>query len=327
MSSFFETCGIPYFVDPSYLQHGTYTTLDKIGFEATGYLISEDKTEFVKIFTGPHLYRQKNTLKLLLNAIGSEPVPEFLLLPSKIIQLYGEMYAFIYETYESVSDLFNYLGTGEGKLSNDEFKLLIKTFINAINWFSKNNLSHRDIKFENILKWKDGSFKLIDYGLIKEIDYIGMGGTAMYLPYVIEKLIVFSEKGYYNKKSLTKLISNSYYRRTFTIDKINEFTKHLDQIYTVSNIDFKHFFGLVYQSYFPEKPGLYQDLYTILIMLSMFSHNELCEDASLLAINGFLKCAHESLKLFTFKELHDKFYGSDFNEFLTELGIDDLRLT
>ena len=325
MNRFFEESKIPFFVDSHYLE-GSFTSLDKIGFEAIGYFISDDKKEFVKIFTGKHLYRQKNTLQMILDAIGSGEAPSFLLLPSKIIKLYSETYAFVYETDETVSDLFNYLGTCDGKLTNPEFKLLIKTLLSAIKWFNKNNLSHRDIKFENILRWKDGSFKLIDYGLIRTIDYTGFGGTAMYLPYVIEKLIVYSDKRLYSTSTLTKLITNEYFKETFSPEIISELKTDLSTIIYMSDIEFSRLFKKVYEKYFVKQAGLYHDLYTLLVMLSMFSHNKLCEDESLTAIDRFLNCDHGIIKTMSFQKLHDKFYGREFSEFLSEIGLSDFNL-
>lgn len=55
----------------------------------------------------------------------------------------------------------------EGAFTESETARIMKSLLMAVNHCHANNVAHRDIKPENIIIGKDGSIKLIDFGLSK----------------------------------------------------------------------------------------------------------------------------------------------------------------
>lgn len=50
------------------------------------------------------------------------------------------------------------------KASEDDTKLIIRQILKALAYLQSKNISHRDIKLENILLTKDMKVKIIDFG-------------------------------------------------------------------------------------------------------------------------------------------------------------------
>lgn len=59
---------------------------------------------------------------------------------------------------------------GDRKLSTLEKREIFLMILNSVKHIHENNLLHRDIKPLNILKFSDGTYKLSDFGLVKNLD-------------------------------------------------------------------------------------------------------------------------------------------------------------
>ena len=91
---------------------------------------------------------------------------------------------FIIEEYASNGDLYDILQ--KSVISERLSKFIIKCIINALIYaYRIHNISHRDIKLENILIMNDGNIKLADWGLsafdIKERKCKRICGTKLYM--------------------------------------------------------------------------------------------------------------------------------------------------
>jgi serine/threonine protein kinase len=58
----------------------------------------------------------------------------------------------------------------KGKLKDDEVKIIFTQMLEAVGYVHKQNLIHRDIKPSNFMISKDGSVKLMDFGIAKNTD-------------------------------------------------------------------------------------------------------------------------------------------------------------
>jgi serine/threonine protein kinase len=80
----------------------------------------------------------------------------------------GDTVAFLME-YVNGETLKEY-SERKGKLSTDEIKTIFTQMLDAVGYVHKQNLIHRDIKPSNFMISKDGSVKLMDFGIAKNTD-------------------------------------------------------------------------------------------------------------------------------------------------------------
>lgn len=110
---------------------------------------------------------------------------------------------FPYYSGESLSKL----STGDCKFTEDETKAFTKSLINTILQLAKAGIIHQDIKPDNIVKMKDGSFVLLDLGIARFIkldpSFVKQQGPAAYLS--MEQIELGVKNNPVNKRRVTFL--------------------------------------------------------------------------------------------------------------------------
>lgn len=263
--------------------------LEKLGGCASDYAISEDETEFIKIF-----YPDKNILfqreLLAINTIislshGKDNVPKCMLLPKKVIYDESNHYL-VFETYPNTQDILTYLYDNNLKIDESIFKLVLKTFLDCFNWMSEHNLAHRDFKMENCLIWFDEfekpTIKIIDFGHVSSCYDSKLLGTPNLWPIELQMLYrdhstgqylnLKSDKFKYSIKdhflkcwnfSSLKIHDKENWERFNKIIEESDFTVHKRK--TIKSLE-----NLMFSTVFPTKPGTYHDMYSLIIVFKQF---------------------------------------------------------
>lgn len=93
--------------------------------------------------------------------------------------------------YASKGDIYEMISK-KGKLSETEARFYFRQLIQGIEFAHKNEVSHRDLKLENLLIFEDNNMKIADFGLssyIKPGEFAKSSrGTARYAdPEILKK--------------------------------------------------------------------------------------------------------------------------------------------
>ena len=157
-------------IDTSYIkQIGNYKLGEEIGSGAFG-----------KVILGLHIITgEKVAIKILDKLILSQTPEDYELVKQElsilkivkhkyIVQLYEILetpkHIFIIMEYCEGQDIMDYILT-RGHLSEDESLKYFQQLINALYYLHCQNITHRDIKIDNLLLDKNLDLKLIDFGL------------------------------------------------------------------------------------------------------------------------------------------------------------------
>ena len=157
-------------IDTSYIkQIGNYRLGEEIGSGAFG-----------KVILGLHIITgEKVAIKILNKIILSETPEDYELVKQElsilkivkhkyIVQLYEILetaqHIFIIMEYCEGQDIMDYILT-RGHLSENESLKYFQQLINALYYLHSQNITHRDIKIDNLLLDRNLDLKLIDFGL------------------------------------------------------------------------------------------------------------------------------------------------------------------
>ncbi len=96
---------------------------------------------------------------------------------------------FLIMEYLAGKDLEKYFQSKSFDIDEKNLKNILTQVLSGLNAMHKKNILHRDIKPQNIFITDDGKIKLLDFGLVKMIDYTtltmtgeGPKGTPLYIP-------------------------------------------------------------------------------------------------------------------------------------------------
>jgi serine/threonine-protein kinase len=96
---------------------------------------------------------------------------------------------FLVMEYLSGQDLEKYFQSNSFEIDEKSLKNILVQVLSGLNAMHKKNILHRDIKPQNIFITDNGVIKLLDFGLVKMIDYTtltmtgeGPKGTPLYIP-------------------------------------------------------------------------------------------------------------------------------------------------
>lgn len=96
---------------------------------------------------------------------------------------------FLVMEYLSGQDLEKYFQSNSFDIDEKDLKNILVQVLSGLNAMHKKNILHRDIKPQNIFITDNGVIKLLDFGLVKMIDYTtltmtgeGPKGTPLYIP-------------------------------------------------------------------------------------------------------------------------------------------------
>ena len=105
---------------------------------------------------------------------------------------------FIVTEYCSGGEIFQIVSEAEEPFEEDKACKIFSQVLSAVEYLHNNNISHRDIKLENMLFDEYGDAKLTDFGLSQSfegnIDFTNFPGTPIYMP--PEVLFNKPHKGY-----------------------------------------------------------------------------------------------------------------------------------
>ena len=100
--------------------------------------------------------------------------------------LEDDQWIIVMEFCQGYEDLFNYVNTREGYLSEDKIANIMSQTLSAITYCRRHGVDHRDIKDDNILyNPKTGDIKLIDFGCASSLSptpYTVFQGTESFHP-------------------------------------------------------------------------------------------------------------------------------------------------
>jgi len=135
----------------------------------------------------------KNEIKMLKNLTH----PNIIRLEEVIT---SPEYIYIVMEYISNGDLCEYIQKRpEGKLSEQEAKYYFIQLLEALTYIHSKNISHRDIKLENLLLTKDNKIKLSDFGFsIRTTKMLHKKCGTPY--YTAPEIFDISNLGYYGPK-------------------------------------------------------------------------------------------------------------------------------
>ena len=94
----------------------------------------------------------------------------------------GEEYIVIIEEFIPGGSLQDYL-TGNGKCSVNEMIDLLDFLLETIKMLEENQIVHRDIKPDNIIRCENGSYKLIDFGIARDLKDVSLTATSDWSPF------------------------------------------------------------------------------------------------------------------------------------------------
>ena len=148
--------------------------------------INEDHTIIQKTYISKDIKYYKNE-RLILSNIDHPNIIKLI--------AYDDSTLTLYIPYYKNGCAFNYYKKNEKINFSDKYETLYKLFsdmLNALHYLYNNNITHRDIKLENILLDNDGNHILCDFGLSKPQIYkmIKSCGTYNYMApelYYIDK--------------------------------------------------------------------------------------------------------------------------------------------
>jgi serine/threonine protein kinase len=94
----------------------------------------------------------------------------------------------IFQVYFQGNLLLDYVKM-YGALPENQAKKIFFQLVSAVSFLHKNNISHRDLKFENILIDEDLKIKLIDFGLSAKTDHL-LSTYCGTTPYMLPECIL-----------------------------------------------------------------------------------------------------------------------------------------
>jgi hypothetical protein len=132
--------------------------------------------------------------------------------------------------------------------TEDELKNLIKQLINCLAWLQKRNISHRDLKPQNVLYFGKGVYKLADFGEAKEVkinkqmQLNTIRGTELYMsPILFDSLKQQKDDTIHNcfKSDVFSLGYCIIYAACLTFNCLHEI-RELNNMSAISNIISKY---------------------------------------------------------------------------------------
>ncbi|MCB5950442.1 serine/threonine protein kinase [Enterococcus sp. BWT-B8] len=89
-----------------------------------------------------------------------------------------QSYLYLVMEYINGSDLKTHLNSLEDPMSISETNNYVQQILSGLDAVHKHNIVHRDLKPENIFVTKEGTIKILDFGLSKLIDYTSITSTG-----------------------------------------------------------------------------------------------------------------------------------------------------
>ena len=119
----------------------------------------------------------------ILQKIASEGGHPNLVNLYDVINIENDDKLYLVIDYVDGCDLEEKIDNEGGALDEDESRFYFKQLINAIEFLHKKNITHRDLKLENLLISKSGNLKLADFGLsiLAQTDLSTHCGTPYYV--------------------------------------------------------------------------------------------------------------------------------------------------
>lgn len=274
-------------------QHGFLrdaTFLERMGGAASEYCLSEDETQFIKVFyAGKHMLFQQELEginNIITAAGGKDKVPGFMLLPEAVI-VDGDKFCFVYETHQNTQDIQEYFCEGVGEMDEKLFKQLLSCFLDCFNWMCQHRLAHRDYKTENCLIWFDkfdkATIKIIDFAFVSSYDQVSVCGTPGMWPIDLQffhcnpstgEPIRLESKKYKNKEVKQHFINCWAMSPLRTLD--SESWKKIDALIRQSDFTVdrrflvKRLIRAIYTTLFPTESGKYHDMHTLVMIFQQF---------------------------------------------------------
>jgi hypothetical protein len=133
--------------------------------------------------------------------------------------------------------------------SEDELRGIMKQLINCLSWLQKKNISHRDLKPQNVLYFGKGVYKLADFGEAKEVKITKqlntIRGTELYMAPILFDALRRNKEDIAHNSYKSDVFSLGYcviYAANLAFNCLHEIRElsNMDDITKILNKHFKH---------------------------------------------------------------------------------------